>query len=151
MILSYAWKGTRNIELVIPITIIFSYSPVLCFWECQSNLREGKTIFFLIFGSMHRHKYLINIYFIKWHSNVFLIVMKRCMTFQSCRTQFIHYIHYNIHIQYITSDISVPLCWIEKCALLYLLNIVSLYAIKVLSDGQLSKEVYKIIDKLDIF
>lgn len=40
---------------------------------------------------------------------------------------------------------------VDKLCSLSFLDIFSLYAMKVMSDGQLSKEEYKIIDTLEIF
>lgn len=68
------------------------------------------------------------------------------MAFQCCRVHFTHTIKHSFW------DKSVfELYCIAKFIELFLLYIFFLYAMKVLSYGQLPREEYTIIDKLDVF
>ena len=111
------------------------------------NLQKGNTIFFLLIAislaqCIEINLYSINICLINWMLQCFLNTDRRCMTFQICRVHFNHSIKYKL---------SLPLHWFAKCIWLFLLDIFALYAMKVMSDGQLSKEEYKIINKLEAF
>lgn len=116
------------------------------------NLQKGNTIFFLLIATslaqcMEISWYSINIRLINWMLQCFLNTDRRCMTFQICRVLFNHSIKYKL---------SLSLHWFAKCIWLFLLDIFSLYAMKVMSDDfpkklWLSKEEYKIINKLEAF
>lgn len=111
------------------------------------NLQKGNTIFFLLIATSLAQCiaiswYSINICLINWMLQCFLNTDRRCMTFQICRVHFNHSIKYKF---------SLSLHWFAKCIWLFLLDIFSLYAMKVMSNGHLSKEEYKIINKLEAF
>lgn len=69
------------------------------------------------------------------------------MALQCCRVHFTHSIKYNLR------DISAFALHSKiyiAFTLVYFLSM-EIYALEVMSDGKLPREVYKIIDKLDVF